>query len=879
MFTLFLLCLGTEGAGAQKREQIHVNCKVTLFNKLTKKEIHDKVSWGFCANMDAANKIVRNVESLSSSDDPLKVYDNLKRIKRDGKITRTTGNNGIIRDNFLPGMAVIVISDEDCRAAAFEVMAGQTEYEMRFEVQRLPGTKKTGVKKRIPRGTIIETDNGEERFNINIPIDKDLIKESTRLIIQTYAVDCLTEDTMDYCKPIVYEGENYHELQDKRMDFDYFKNDKLKDGYDESNVLYPGENAEINTTIIYKKPDIHRSYKGPSVFALEDYHHVYYKDSLGGSCLRIRPFKFLDFSVAFPDMELSTDFQEVAETQLGDVAIDLHLKFEVGKDVLTADSINQTEQENLIKELTLAGDELIAPAIVGTASPDGSDRVNRELAEKRARKAQSLIAPYLPRKARPSVKTMLYTWNDVADELERKRMRNEAQAVRDIVAANGNETAADQAMKKLEFYDTAIMPILEDMRVMKCTYSYIKEYVMNADEAVAAYYRDKKEYMSGKKRFSNGDYYNLYATITDSVELDTITMMAYNQLKKSSNIYSEKIAPYVYDRMARLQQRLGVPDTTILAPFIDQFETDTTYNKIDMFVTMKDGSEVKMNRRDICVTQAMNFYQLQQFKRAQEFVNWLKTANEPPAGLRRLEMFMTLKNKYMVAEDDQDFIEAKEFVMNSSDENKAILYTEIPEWRNTFKETDDLITRLDNSNPKKWYLKGILWASKTETEPSLSDFYVRNDDEFKILSKEEEDKLISEDYAAFEAYEKKLKEYREKHKDDEAEAESVDITNIKHYLAYFHQSFKMQPSYRQLYYNEGHIDEDMREKYKYLKKDFAGYDEVFKLLQVRDDRRRAELMPEEDGTAADETATGETATEGAEETGGGTGTGSSQPTL
>ena len=69
----------------------------------------------------------------------------------------------------------------------------------------------------------------------------------------------------------------------------------------------------------------------------------------------------------------------------------------------------------------------------------------------------------------------------------------------------------------------------------------------------------------------------------------------------------------------------------------------------------------------------------------------------------------------------------------------------------------------------------------------------------------------------------------------------MNTQGVKHYLAYFHQSFKLQPSFKGLYYNEGHITEEMRKNSKYLKKDFAAYDEIFKLLQIRDDRRKDEL--------------------------------------
>ncbi len=842
---LFSLCFGVNETRAQ--ETVDANIRAKFINEYNNKESYKSVLYRIYATEDAANDVVAAIKRVSnkSSDDFAAITSMQKILKEKKIVSRSKSNGRFTRRGLTPGMAIVVVAEEDLLVEKVVIKAGQTDYEVVFKIKELTNVIAKGTKKPIPRTTIVETDNGMEQFKIHIHKDKKLIKDASRLVIQTYAVDCATEDTVSYCEPIVYEGGNYHALQDKRMDFDFFKNDKLAYGF-RSTIEQPavGDYFFVDTTIIYSKPDIHKSYKGPCTYAIEDYHRVYHKDAFGGSCLRIRPFKFLDFSVAIPEMPLTEEFQEVADQVTENVKKDLRLRFVTGKDILTEDSINDIERDKLVQELRSYGDDLLTPTIIGAASPDGGDRINSELAQKRAQKARSLIAPFLSRRATPHITTKIYTWDEVADELEKKRLTAQAQVLRDLIAANGsNKTALYSAVKQLDFYETEITNILENMRVMKCEYSYIKEHVMDADEAVEVYYRDKKAFLSGDKKFSSGDYYNLYATIEDSLELDTITVMAYKYLQTRPDIYGEKIAPYVYNRMARMMMRVGTPDTTILAPFIDQFETDTTYNKVDWAVN-RDGSIIKMNRSDLLVTQAMSFYNLQKFKRAMEFVAWIKTGKNVPAGLDKLEKFINLKNYFGIDENRPEFKQAREFVENSSYENKAILHTEIPEWRNSFEDTDDLINRLDNSNPKKWYLKGILWAEKPTAAGTdeLSSYYSEEEsDGFHLLSSEEEQALImKKGMSAFEEYEKKKNIYLEEHKDD-VQQEPVNTQGVKHYLAYFHQSFKLQPSFKGLYYNEGHITEEMRKNSKYLKKDFAAYDEIFKLLQIRDDRRKDEL--------------------------------------
>lgn len=845
LLLVIMLCLETVEAEAQ--EQMQISFKVKLINKANgDKEFTEPVLYKLCANKREAEKLKVEFEKIFNSSDPLRMYDNWAKFKKSNNISRKTPGNGRVSGlNILSGMAILLMVEEDGVATMFEVKEGVTDYTVEpIKVQRTGEVRKTGKRQLKPRTIIIETDNGEEQFRIQIPIDKDLIKESSRLILQTYAVDCMTDDTVDYCKPIIYDESEYHGLQDKRMNFDFHKNDKLASGYADGGIP-----EMIDTTIIYIKKDSKRDYKGPSRYVIEDYHHVYHENMIGGSCLRIRPFKFLDFSVAIPEMELTEEYYDMAEDQVENVQSDLKLKFIQGKDELAQDSLNEIERIKITEELKSYGKELVAPSIVGTASPEGGEKINRDLADKRAHKARAFISQYLPSRTSLSVKTHIYTWEDVAAELDRRRRPDEANTVRAVIAANGkNKPALDRSIRELPFYEASVLPIMEDMRVMKCTYSYVSQHVLTQDEVVNVYLRDKHDFLSGKKPpLSSGDFYNLYTGLAnDTIEQDTITMMAYNWLKKmpEADLYTKKIAPYVYYRMARLLQRHGTPDTLLLAPFID--------DSVGINVPVnKDGVIVKMNRADIYVAQALNYYQMQKFAKAQEYINWLKEYGASPAGLDKLEMFMNLKNYFGKDEENENFIKAKNFVLNSSTENKAILYTEIPDWRLSFEEADDLVTCMDDSNPKKWYLKGILWASKSETQPDMSAFMQDETEEgFRKLSYEEEDRLRDSDYAAYVKYTKDLEEYGKTHAnapvEQTDEKESVNTDGIKHYLAYFHHSFLLEPTYKRYYYSEGHVDDEMRKKQKYLKKDFAAYEEVFKWLKRRDDARRKELMPNED---------------------------------
>lgn len=801
-----MLCFAATTVEAQ--DMMQINCKVRFINKADhNKEFTEPVLYKLYANMAIANEVKNRFDKIFESEGD-NLYDKLDRIKNKENISRLTPGDGVIMTNVRPGMAVLVIAETDGKTSTFEVKAGVIEYpDIVFEVQRKVGATKTGVYKDDGDVvTIIKPDRAV--FKVRFPVNKELIKKSSRLILQTYVIDCMTDDTVAYCKPIVYEESEYHGLQDKRMDFDFYKNDKLSSGYKVGGIP-----LIVDTTFVYMKDKnkLDATYKGPTKFVIEDYHHVYYTDTIGNSCLVHTPFKFLDFSAATPDIELTSEFYDMAEDVLDDVQADLHLRFVNNTDEVAKDSLNEVERIKITEELKSYGRELVSPAIVGTASPEGGEKRNRELAYKRARKVREFISKYLPSRTQLSVKEYVYTWDDVVEELTKRRLLDEAQIVRNVVSSN-NVRDVFGIVKNLPIYKTSVEPILENMRSIKCTYSYVKQHVMSQDEVVRAYYKNKKEYLAGTKRLSSGDYYNLYlALANDTIELDTVTIMAYNWLKSmpESRVYGQKIAPFVYCRMARLLQSYGTPDTLLLAPFLNDSVRGVN------IPSNKNGIIVKMNRPDILVAQALNYYQLCDYGKAQWYINKLKRSGKTVPGLDKLEKFMTFQRYLGEDEKNDDFREAKRYVLNSNADNRAILYTEMPGWRpgkteeEKFKNVDDLINRMDDSNPKKWYLKGILWVSKAGNEPDLSAYAVAEQSD--VLGRTTEQKK-----------------------------------KIPYYLAYFHHSFQLEPTYKRYYYTEKHVDEKKRRQNKYLKENFANYEEIFKMLQRRDAARRKELMQNDD---------------------------------
>ena len=164
--------------------------------------------------------------NLTAWDDAVAKYKlNIKKSKANG-----TFNVRIM----YPGMALLVTSydpdDEltlsDAQFFVIETVAGQTEYtkviekkldfkgDHRIDEVTVQGTSKDTVK-------ISAAPALDDGVNCYIPISVHLpagsVAGDSRLIIQPYAVECETGDSVDFVRGICYEGVEYHDLQEQQL--------------------------------------------------------------------------------------------------------------------------------------------------------------------------------------------------------------------------------------------------------------------------------------------------------------------------------------------------------------------------------------------------------------------------------------------------------------------------------------------------------------------------------------------------------------------------------------------------------------------------------------------------------------------------------------
>ena len=886
LLVLILLMTVTLGMMAQNPEPVVIKGKVTVHNKENGKDINERVQYSRILTKKEAQEAHAAFERLTGDKAANDMSVDLDQEAKVNLLKKKYGfidkNKTTARGNFeistATTMCVLFLTGQESKISdVVEVVPGKTEYNVVINVQRLQevyAEGKLGEREEIGGGTG-DPDDGNEYFRVKMKLLPGDARPQARMIIQTYAVDCQTDDTLAYCTPLVYEGAQYHELQDKRMGFDYFKNDSLGKSYQASTPLEEGEYVNIDTTLVYKKTDKNASFRGPFKYIIEDYHHVYKVGGYAGTCLRYRPFKFLDFTPALAEMELTEEFKEEAQSQIADEKRDLALSFEVGKAVLKEDSMNTVNMNKLVQELNSYGDKLLSPAVQGMASPDGNMKKNQELAQQRAQLAASMIQRRLPAGQRVSSTSGVYTWKDVVERLEKKGKKAEAEQV---LAITSKTETPDRELRLLEFYETEIVPILESMRVMKASYKYIREKVLTPQEAVDEFHQNLALYKEGKKRFSNGDYWNIFNNLTDTVEIDSLTMMCYRDITRNPEYATEnKIAPYVCNRVALINLKKGTPNARILEPFIDLTKRGVNAKK-----AIDDMLTITVNRREVLLNQAVTYYQELKMDSCKYFINWLKKYNASDPALESLERIMNLKslhyNNFRNAEQEQEYEAAKNYVLNISDENKAILYSEIPDWGNT-KGGMDYVDMMPDESAKKWYLKGILWAqiawkelsTKLKLVPNMeldSEREIREQLEpkeeednsgkpdlgggFFLLTEDEETDLMATDYNRYALYNQQKEKYMEEHDGQLPKIEvkekpknpddDIEVEGIPFYLAYFQHCFELEPLFKRMYFNEAHVPEDMRKIYKYKRANVPAYDKLFRLLQAYDERKAQEQL-------------------------------------
>ena len=707
-------------------------------------------------------------------------------------------------------------------------------------------------------------------FSVAFEFPYEFCKSESRLFVSPAAIDCMTEDTVAFLKPFVVDGDEYHKIQNRRMLFDFKNVDpvaphykdsvKVTDDYKVPLTIKDGEPLSVRVPIEFTKPDPKRNYSCQGSAILEDYTHELLRMSDEfGSCNTSNPFKFLDFNLPGTDIELTREFYEPPTAGMHDVPRDLPVRFITGKAEMVQDSANIAIFDKLAKELKAYGDKIIRISIQGTSSPEGSLQKNEQLARQRAEFAMAQVRSRInTRKIQvPPATAMVYTWKDVADEID-KRMKAERDTINKQLLGylGGKIRGLIESGKENSIFgefrnDSVFNAILASMRVMKCSYTYQEEKVLSAEEAVDAYYHDERYARGGDRSFANGDYYNLIQNIKNPKDQKDVVFRAWEFVSMQPGHTYKPFAAYLANRIAMYNMEEENGDTTVLYPFLRE-----EINGVDRKTTISfnDPTLWTVNRKELVANQAIMLLKKGYIDHATFWMDKLPDNMEIKKSLSLYRDMIETVLRW----DDPDLSDAQkqhgkeciEHIMSLNPINKAILMTEL-KTELDYKE-EDIIKAIDavpDDDARKWYLMGELVANTAgttadkEAMPSETTAFDDFGTGYVPMSEEEEDALMAKSQNEWKIWNQKREEYEKIKAERGGDASSSDVladNGVARFLAYFQSSFDIRPAFKRFFAFEGNIESKVFKNFPYVPKDAPKYREKFKyLLAVRDAKKKA----------------------------------------
>lgn len=561
--------------------------------------------------------------------------------------------------------------------------------------------------------TSIEGNELKCKLTFNLP--PHMGKTNARLIIQPYVLAANQKDTIEFRRPLVFDGEEYHLTQERRMGWD---DDPLFEFVQDS-ILTDREMQ------IPWEDNIHLADPGTVcsvhyMMSLEDYTNVYYNyEKLIISTDRIRrPLKFLEYSVEHIELD-PYKYQEKAQRERRNASMDMSLAFLVGKAELDPeDAKSQADMRELKRQIYEIvhgeGSTLNEFEISGMASPDGPYAKNLVLAQERMNSVLKEVEKMVPadkwkRVYKPKPKARVASWTEVADLLEKDGYTEEAIEIKAIAARHhGKPDKQWEKIIKLDYYRPLVVSYLPKLRSVTCSYKS-EVYRPLTPQEILDKYRSDSLYYNGKKPMLLYEYWNLFQMIEDKEELERLYRRAYEESKLSLG----KPWMLAANNLAVSYLERGHVDTTVLAPFID-----ITVHGSNVTRTFNDGirqtSEL-INPAELVVNQLIMYLRDNNFRSASIMAKLLPDTEE----YKMVKAFtMCLGGYYKTRRDasQEDKLKANqvfELVRDSSPINKVVMNLALKN-RGNDEAARKALEELDPNDPLTSYFKTVLISRKAD---------------------------------------------------------------------------------------------------------------------------------------------------------------------
>ena len=538
----------------------------------------------------------------------------------------------------------------------------------------------------------------------------------SRLIIQPYVLNCETNDTVDFLKPLVYDGKEFHLTQTRKMGYE-LKRDGLEKYIQPQPLVNDRMVIEWEDTVTVPDPNV--NYSCYADFCIEDYRHIPFRKTYQiNTCENKRPLKFLQYSLIAMDMDFQK-YPEKAQIEKYDTEDLVELNFEINSDQLTNDPKNQVSLAGIRKQLNRILNEPGAMLkefhVIGKASPEGYYQANLALAEKRMKRIQQEVTRILPESVRERVyqnpQAEVASWNEVAALLEADSLTETADFIRNVMKEfPDNINRQGQKIRARKDYRTAIVPYLEQLRQVRylCRYDIYRE---PTDQEVLENFRRKG--LEGI--YTRYEYWKLMQLLKDDREKEAVARKAYEESLRMK-------APWVLagNTLAKLLLERDVTDTHILEPLIDRTIFTVNYERKNM----------DTGRTDIINPVEVVVNQLCMYIKAGDFENASVMAKLIPAEYTEFNLvkaYAWAMGGYFhggdTPEEAQRAEQTFQTICRSSVQNEAVmnLALETPQGD---AQAEKAVEQMPEESPVKWYLKAIITARKGDSGMTETAVYL-----------------------------------------------------------------------------------------------------------------------------------------------------------
>jgi len=535
---------------------------------------------------------------------------------------------------------------------------------------------------------------GNKFFPYNtFPIPPHNGRPNARLIIQPFIIDCTNDDTVNYCKPIVLDGQDYHDTQYRLMGFNW-KHDPLYPYIQRRRLTAERMSIDWADTITIPHPD--RNYSCYATIQMEDFTSIFFKkDFQIVTCHNRQPMRFLEYKFDMRPLD-PYKYKEVAKREKRNTSAAIQLTFEVGK--ATLDPNNPENEQNIaalqnkLKELAAGeGVSIKEFHITGTASPEGIYKSNIDLAKKRVDFVQQQITSILPKYVLARVyqnpQAIVNGWAKVADAMEADEQEEVAEKIRGVIKNTKNMDIQGATIAKMEEYPEIqkYLPVLRSVKY-DCKYEIFRE--LSPEEIWARYTEEQQTGV--ERKYALYEYWNLFMLEKDSVKLEKLYKRAYDESIELNG------QPWILaaNNLAISYLKRDTCDVTLLEPFIDRRmkHVNMVRKNIDGFTTRTINPEEVVNNQ-LCM-----YIKAYDFDNASVMAQILP--NTPENQL--MKAFALCLGGYYKS-DKQVF----ETVKNSSPVNEVVMDLALDTKAGNAMAAK-AAQKLDPESPVTWYLKAII---------------------------------------------------------------------------------------------------------------------------------------------------------------------------